>query len=120
MNQIRDEGAQAIAQALARNQVRYTCSFFGFIANLLYLLQTLATLNLSRNEIRDAGAQAITQALQRNQVRCIFIFFTSISIVLYLLQTVAELNLEYNKIGDERVEVLRKLSTKKANLKISL
>ena len=44
-------------------------NFVSSIVSLLYLLQTLTTLNLERNGIRDTGAQAIAQALERNQVR---------------------------------------------------
>jgi len=68
-NQIKDAGAQAIAQGLARNQVIYTFYFLTTISIVLYLLQTLAILNLEGNQIKDAGAQAIGQALESNQVR---------------------------------------------------
>ena len=82
-NQIEDAGAQAIAQALENNQVRYTFSFFNSIIILLYSLQTLTVLNLSSNKIGYAGARALAQALKNNQVRYTFSFFTSISGTLY-------------------------------------
>ena len=84
MNQIRDEGAQAIGQALERNKVRSIFSFFTSITILLYLIQTLITLNLEENQIEDVGAQAVGQALQINQVRYTFRLFNFINIVLYL------------------------------------
>jgi len=68
-NQIRAEGAQAIAQALEKNQVREIFSFFISISYSFYLSQTLTILNLRLNKIRAEGAQAIAQALERNQVR---------------------------------------------------
>ena len=73
-NQIGPEGAQAIAQALDRNQVRYIFSFFTSVTSLLYLLQTLTMLRLDYNQIGPEGGQAIAQGLDRNQVRHIFSF----------------------------------------------
>ena len=73
-NQIGPEGAQAIAQALERNQVTYTFSSFTSITCLLYLLQTLTMLRLDYNQIGPEGGQAIAQGLDRNQVRHIFSF----------------------------------------------
>jgi len=68
-NLIGDVGAQAIGQALQRNQVREIFSFFVLTNRLFYLSQTLTTLNLDENEIGDAGVQAIGHALERNKVR---------------------------------------------------
>jgi len=68
-NTIGDKGAQAIAQALEKNQVREIFSFFISIRHLFYLSQTLTTLHLESNKIGAEGAQAIALALQRNQVR---------------------------------------------------
>ena len=73
-NQIGPEGGQAIAQALKRNQVTYTFSFFTSVNSLLYLLQTLTALDLGNNQIGSEGAQAIAQALERNHVRYTFVF----------------------------------------------
>jgi len=73
-NQIGSEGAQAIAQALERNQVRYIFNFLTSVTSLLYLLQTLTMLRLDYNQIGPEGAQAIAQALDRNKVRHIFSF----------------------------------------------
>ena len=83
MNQIGDEGAQAIGQALERNQVRELFSFFILISHLFYSSQTLTTLNLGFNQVGAKGAQAIGQALERNQVREIVSFFISISQLFY-------------------------------------
>jgi len=68
-NEIGAEGAQAIAQALEKNQVREIFRFFISISQLFYLSQTLTALHLGWNGIGAEGAQAIAQALERNQVR---------------------------------------------------
>ena len=79
---------------------------FTSITILLYLLQTLAALNLHYNEIGNAGAQAIGQGLQKNQVRHKFIFFTSISDSIYLLQTLTILDLSMNQIEAEGAQAI--------------
>ena len=54
------------------------------ISILLYLLQTLTTLNLRWNEIGDEGAESISHALQINKVRYTFNLFTFISSLFFL------------------------------------
>jgi len=49
--------------------VREIFTFFISISHLLYVSQTLITLNLERNQIEAEGAQAIGHALEKNQVR---------------------------------------------------
>ena len=78
-NPIGAEGIQAIAQILERNQVSKIFSFSTCISHLLYLCQTLTTLDLWDNKIGDAGTQTIARALERNQVRYIFNLLTYIS-----------------------------------------
>jgi len=68
--------------------------------SLLYLLQTLITLNLENNQIGAEGARSIAQGLQINQVTYIFSIFASITSFLYSLQTLTTLNLVDNEIGD--------------------
>ena len=63
------KGAQAIVQALERNQVRYIFSYFVVISLLLYLYQTLIALMLEDSNVSADCEQAIYQALKRNKNR---------------------------------------------------
>jgi len=63
------KGAQAIVQALERNQVRYIFSYFIPISLLLYLSQTLIAFMLEDSDVSAECEQAIYQALKRNKNR---------------------------------------------------
>jgi hypothetical protein len=51
---------------------------------ILYVIQTLTTLNLGNNQIGDAGAQFILHALQTNKVNYL-VYFTFIILICLLI-----------------------------------
>jgi Ran GTPase-activating protein (RanGAP) involved in mRNA processing and transport len=63
-NQIRDEGAKALAEALKTNETVTHMDLFGVIANDCVWLTLLA---LADNQIRDEGAKALAEALKTNK-----------------------------------------------------
>ncbi len=69
-NQIGPQGAQQLANALQRNQVK-PLLFQVTLVFLQYFIQTLTTLSLEENQIGSQGAQHLANALQRNQVTLI-------------------------------------------------
>jgi len=70
-NQIGDEGAQYLADALKTNEVKCILSTHSCHYHLYFFAQKLTILNLSRNEIGDEGAKQFAGALQNNKVNCI-------------------------------------------------
>ncbi len=81
-NQINDEGARHLADALQQNQVLYQ----PFILECThYFIQTLTTLDLWYNDIGKHGARYLANALQQNQV--IFSAFHSIIQLLFRIDT---------------------------------
>ena len=66
-NQIGLEGAQALAQALERNQVRYMFSFLTSVTSLLYLLQTLTELDLGNNHIGEESEELLRKVLDKRR-----------------------------------------------------
>ena len=68
-NQIGDQGAQFIAQALLNNTVRQCRPLHLFHSRRSLFIQTLKELFLHQNQIGDKSAQSIAQALLNNTVR---------------------------------------------------
>ncbi len=68
-NQIDDQGAQDLANALQHNNVTILPTFRLIQRFTHYFSQTLTTLNLSSNETGDLGAQHLADALQHNNVK---------------------------------------------------
>lgn len=66
-NEIGDAGAQSIVQALEINQVRYTVNFPTSISILLYLLQTLTTLDLEYNELGEGSKELLRKLLEKTR-----------------------------------------------------
>jgi hypothetical protein len=75
--QIRDKGAQHLADALRNNTVTLIISSSISYTRLHFFTQTLTTLNLRSNQIGPVGAGHLADALQNNTVT--LILFSSLS-----------------------------------------
>ena len=68
-NQIEDEGAQYLAEALQKNTVKLDHSSHFIHFQLSLFIQALIRLSLAFNQITVKAAQYLAQALQNNAVR---------------------------------------------------
>jgi len=80
-NQIGNEGARYLADALKINNVRIVFHLILLIIISFIFIQTLTELNISCNHIDDEGAKHLADALITNNVIFMFFFHT----ILYLL-----------------------------------
>ena len=67
-NDIRNEGARYLAEALQHNTVTYNLHIYDYYTQSLYFFQTLTQLSLIWNEILVEGARYLGEALQQNTV----------------------------------------------------
>jgi len=68
-NNIGNQGAQYLANALHQNEVtRLTSMYFLVNYSFMIFLQALVKLNLSSNEIGPQGAEYLANALKQNMV----------------------------------------------------
>jgi hypothetical protein len=71
-----------------------------------YFIQTITTLNLSRNKIGLQGTKHLANALEQNKVRKFAPLYFSVNHSFILLQILTTLNLSHNKIGLQGAEFL--------------
>ncbi|CAF0751735.1 unnamed protein product [Adineta steineri] len=110
-NEIGDQGAQDLANALQINKVTTilvsASSSLHFIIHILFT-QTLTTLDIAGNQIGAKGAQDLANALQINKVTTILVSLPlhSTSTSTLFTQTLTTLNIGANQIGDQGAQDL--------------
>lgn len=84
-NQIGDEGAKYLGEALQKNTVKWHSFFKFYNIDLICFIQTLTELDLSYNEIGGNGARYLCTALEKNTVKLSSSFYLY---YLYLSQSI--------------------------------
>ena len=75
-NEIGDQGAEHLANALQQNKVTRFILLFFLFNHSFTILQILITLNLEHDKIGDQGAEHLANALQQNKVtQFVLLFF---------------------------------------------
>lgn len=74
-NNIGNEGAQYLGDALRHNTVGLVYCACSAQIRVRFLVQTLAVLHLGYNKIKDEGARYLVNAIQDNTVRLIHFSF---------------------------------------------
>ncbi|CAF3871208.1 unnamed protein product [Rotaria magnacalcarata] len=120
-NDIGEDGAQYLANALATNKVTLNQPLcVEYIVNL-FLKQTLTTLDLTGNNIGEDGAEHLANALATNKVTLNQPLCVEYIVNLFLNQTLTTLDLTYNDIGEDgAAHLANALTTNKVTLNQSL